>query len=111
MITCDDCNGSCCRKLVVEIDTPRNKDDFEDIKWYLYHPGVSIYIDMNDKWNVQFNSQCSKLDKDGRCSIYEKRPPVCKNAKVKDCEMNKPDVKIMFKTLEDYKEFIEAQKI
>jgi len=110
MITCDECRGECCRVLVIEIDTPKTRDDYEDIKWYLYHPGVSVYIDMNNAWNVQFNTKCKYLDENGRCLIYDKRPPVCKKAKVEECQKNKREVKYFFASVEEYEAWLNKNK-
>ena len=106
MVTCDNCTGECCKIIVVEIDEPETADDFEDIKWYLYPPGVSVYIGTDGSWNVQFDSTCRNLAKDGRCMIYEQRPPVCRKAEVKDCHRNKPDIKVMFDSVEKYERWL-----
>ena len=96
--------------LVVEIETPETKDDFEYVKWYLFHKGVCVYIDNDDAWNVQFDSKCKHLDKKGRCMIYEKRPPVCREYHVKDCDMNREEIKEFFETAEEYEEWLEKNK-
>ena len=110
MITCDKCDGNCCKLLVVEIETPETKDDFEDIKWYLYHKGVCVYIDLEDTWNVQFDSKCKHLTKDRNCAIYDKRPPVCKGYHVKDCDMNKEEIKEFFESVKEYEGWLKKNK-
>ncbi|MBW2990949.1 YkgJ family cysteine cluster protein [Candidatus Woesearchaeota archaeon] len=110
MITCDKCDGNCCQLLVVEIETPETRDDFEDIKWYLFHKGVTVYIDKDDLWNVQFDSKCKHLTKDGRCKIYKKRPPVCREYHVKDCDMNNADIKEFFGTVKEYEAWLRKNK-
>lgn len=110
MITCKECDGNCCKLLVIEIDTPETKDDYEDIKWYLFHKGVCVYIDKDDCWNVQFDSKCKHLTKDDTCAIYEKRPPVCKNYHVKDCDMNTKDICEIFETSEEYEAWLKKNK-
>ena len=110
MITCDECKGKCCKTLAVQLETPTTYDDYEDIFWYLYHkPGI-VFIDMKDRWWIEFPVKCSKLDKNGRCSIYATRPPVCRKAKVEHCDMNQEDVKIMFSNEDEYKEYFESVK-
>ena len=110
MITCDKCKGQCCKTLAVQLETPKTLDDYEDIFWYLYHEGAWVYIDMDDEWWIQFPSKCSKLDKNGRCTDYENRPPVCRKAKLENCEVNKDEIKILFKNEEDYKDYFEQIK-
>ena len=81
-----------------------------DIKWYLYHPGISVYIDVDNVWNVQFDTQCKYLDKKGKCTIYDKRPPVCRNAKVEECHMNKKEIKEFFGSVEEYEAWLKKNK-
>ena len=97
MITCDNCSGDCCKTIAIYIDKPKSKDDFEDIKWYLYHENVYVYIDNKNDWLVLFPSKCMHL-KNGRCAIYDKRPPVCREAKIAECERNIKETKVLFKT-------------
>jgi len=106
MITCAECEGDCCKVLVVEIDTPKTRDDYEDIKWYLYHPDVSVYIDTDNAWNVQFDTKCRYLSDDDKCLIYDKRPPVCRKARVEECEKNKKEIKEFFRSIEDYEAWL-----
>ncbi|MBT4824236.1 YkgJ family cysteine cluster protein [Candidatus Woesearchaeota archaeon] len=110
MITCDKCKGQCCKTLAVQLETPTTYDDYEDIFWYLYHEGAWVYIDMDDEWWIQFPSKCSKLDKNGLCTKYENRPPVCRKAKLENCEVNKEEIKIIFKNEDDYKDYFESIK-
>ncbi|MFH1440269.1 MAG: YkgJ family cysteine cluster protein [Candidatus Woesearchaeota archaeon] len=110
MITCDRCKGQCCRTLAVQLDTPDSLEDYEDMFWYLYHQPCVVYIDMNDRWWIQLPTKCIKLDEKGRCTIYEKRPPVCRTSKVENCEMNEEEVKIMFKDVNDFQAYFDEVK-
>ena len=42
----DLCNGctKCCEYIALEIDTPETQEDFENIRWYLLHENVKIFI-------------------------------------------------------------------
>ena len=108
MITCDKCGGHCCKMLVVEIDTPETKEDYEDILWYLYHPGIFIYIDTDNAWNVHFDVKCKYLNEQGKCDIYSNRPPVCRNYLVEECDHNMEEIKVFFKTPEKYTEWLKT---
>src|SRR4029453_2270755 len=33
----------CCQYVAIEIDTPETQADFDQMRWYLYHPGIEIY--------------------------------------------------------------------
>ena len=43
-VECTEC-GKCCTYVGVEIETPKGAKDASDILWYLYHPGVYLYVD------------------------------------------------------------------
>ena len=106
MISCNECDGDCCKILVVEIKTPVSKQDFENIKFYLFHKDTNVYIDIDDCWNIQLNTQCKYSDEDGKCKIYDKRPPVCRDSKVRDCHRNKKDSKKFFNDLDEYEDWL-----
>ncbi len=63
----------CCRHVALEIDTPRTKADYDNIRWYLLHKNVSIMVDWDGAWLIQFDTACNWLV-DGRCSHYALRP-------------------------------------
>lgn len=76
---CERCNGKCCTfihlKLPEEYDTP------DIIRWITLHKGIYVYTASNSQGTFKFleiRAPCSKL-KNGRCSIYEDRPDVCKH--------------------------------
>lgn len=110
MINCEECGGECCKKIAVEIDKPKTKKDFLDIKWYLAHKDINVYIDNENTWLVQFNSKCKFL-KNRKCEIYKDRFPVCKNANLEECEVNSNEVKTLFKNIEEYEEYLKRKKI
>ena len=66
MLLCDDCCGACCR--FVSMTVPRMTPDQE--RWAAMHGTVK-----GVNWRIR--SRCSKLDHDGKCSIYKSRPQVC----------------------------------
>jgi len=109
------CSGCdlCCRHVALEIEKPVDKEDFEQIRWFLLHENVWIFIDYDDSWNIQFNTKCSKLNKNGLCDIYEKRPMICKNYSPEDCEKNGEgnSFKILWKTVEEFEEWKVKNKL
>ncbi len=82
---CLKCKGICCRYVALPIDNPESKDDFDDIRWYIAHKGVWVFVEDED-WYVCFNAKCEFLDKNNRCSIYETRPKICRGYKTDECE-------------------------
>ncbi len=82
---CFNCNAICCRYVALPIDEPETKGDFDDIRWYIAHRGVWVFVEDGD-WYVCFQSKCKYLDKNNRCTIYENRPRICRNYKTDSCE-------------------------
>lgn len=82
---CKDCRAICCRYVALPIDEPTTAGDFDDIRWYISHRKVSVFIDDGD-WYICFKSPCKFLTKDNRCSIYENRPRICRKYKTTNCE-------------------------
>jgi len=81
---CEGCDH-CCRYMTIEIPKPRSKTDYDNIRWYILHRGVSVYVDWEGSWMVQFDTPCSWL-KDGRCTHYALRPEICRDYDPADCE-------------------------
>ena len=107
---CDGCD-LCCRHIAVEIDEPETKKEFDQIRWFLLHRDVWVFIDNDDSWNLQVNTPCEKLN-NGMCSYYEKRPAICREYSVDNCERlgDGDSFKIMWKSIEEFERWIEAGK-
>ena len=76
---CDECGGACCRYVAVELDKPTKKTDYDNIRWYLLHQNVNVFIDHNGKWFIEFRTPCEKQREDSRCGIYSRRPKICRD--------------------------------
>ncbi len=87
---CDLCtNSKCCTYVTQQIDTPRSKYDFEILLWQVSHKKVKAYKD-SDGWFVLFEADCTHLEHDGRCGIYEDRPTICRTHDNDFCEYDAP---------------------
>jgi len=109
MADCKDCDGKCCNYITIQIDEPEDDIDFEELKWFLCHENILVYIDNDDDWCVEVRTNCKNLDENNACKIYATRPIVCLEHETHECEHNeKYDdyYKRLFKTMED----IEAYK-
>ena len=108
---CDGCD-LCCRHIAVEIDEPESEKEFGQIRWFLLHEDVWVFIDNDNSWNLQVNRPCVKL-KDNMCSYYEKRPQICRDYSAENCERNGDgdSFKLMWKNLEEFEEWVESGKI
>ena len=110
LIGCFDCNQLCCRTTVIEVDPPRSLRDYSDILFYLYHFDTELVIARNGRsreWFVEFMSPCMHLV-DGRCSIYEKRPLVCREYDMEECEYNNQERFLYIKTPEEFYAFLKT---
>lgn len=83
---CKECGALCCRYFCFQIDKPDGYDEFEDIRWYLCHQGVSVHIDEDDGWYIQIANPCLKLGAEGLCTTYEDRPLICRKYDTAGCE-------------------------
>jgi uncharacterized protein len=105
---CSTCKGNCCRYVVIEMDAPKELDDFDVIKWYVVHKNVNIFVDEEDTWHIEFITPCEHLGEDNLCQIYEKRPQICRDFSVDECpHHNEYHEKHTFTNLEDLEKYIE----
>lgn len=97
----------CCSYIAVEIDGPSSVRAATDILWYLYHGGVSIYVD-DEGWMVQIDTRCRHLQDDNKCAIYEHRPPMCRTYSELSCEVNADEVGTTFHSAAEYLEYLKV---
>ncbi len=83
---CDTCTGLCCRYFAFPIDTPEDKGDYNDIRWFLCHKDITVFVEDGD-WYINIDNKCRHLSgKDNRCRIYDKRPRICRGYRHADCD-------------------------
>lgn len=112
VLDCHKCKAECCNSVTVEINTPKTKKEFDEIKWFILHKNVQVYIDFDKNWNVEFITPCTSLDKDHRCTTYDTRPAICRLYPKKDesCIFGENACKKLFKTIEDVDVYFEAKQ-
>ncbi len=84
-VACEHCTGECCHYVALAIDKPTTQRDFDDIRWYLMHEGVIIFVE-EGAWYLQFRAVCRNLRTDFKCGVYETRPQICREYKATDCD-------------------------
>jgi len=119
---CSGCPSICCKYVCVEIDKPEDKEDFHNIRWYLMHENVQLWIDHEGAWMLEFKTPCKNLDKEDFCRIHKgypknkgkspekyKEPKVCKDMSSKECEFCNldPAHKHMFTDHKQFEKYIE----
>ena len=111
---CHEC-AKCCTYVAMEHDEPTTMKDYDHMVWYLYHEGVTVFVDWEGAWYVRFESRCANLDAQGMCGIYDHRPAICKDFDWRECENHltpedgDPD-KWNFTTAEEFLEWFEKQR-
>ena len=86
-ILCNKCTGLCCRYFALPTETPEDKEDYDDIRWYLCHEDITVFVEDGD-WYLNVKNKCAHLsDKDYKCDIYKTRQKKCKGYKTNDCDM------------------------
>lgn len=83
--TCQKCGSKCCTYFCFEIDEPDSYQEFEDVRWYLCHKGITVHID-EGSWFISIPNRCKKLTPDNRCLIYEDRPLICRTYSHDNCD-------------------------
>jgi Fe-S-cluster containining protein len=84
-VLCEHCSALCCQYIALEIDEPDTARDYDDIRWYLMHEDMSVFVEDGD-WYLQINRRCKNLLPDNRCGIYETRPEICREYTTEDCD-------------------------
>ena len=82
---CEHCAAACCRYLALPLDRPGSRRDYDDIRWYLMHRGVSVFVEDGD-WYIQYQTACKHIGPDNRCTIYETRPHICREYEAGACD-------------------------
>ena len=110
---CTTCKAACCSHVAIAIDRPKSKQEYGHIRWYLSHKNVSVYIDHNDVWNVEFATHCRHLGSDCLCSIYETRPIICREYPADDqyCvyETTQPPHAIKFHSESEFENWLDIK--
>jgi len=82
---CRKCGAKCCKYFCFEIDEPDSFEEFEDVRWYLCHKGVSVHVDEGD-WYISIENECMMLGDDNSCTAYETRPLICRKYAMANCD-------------------------
>ncbi|UCE62140.1 MAG: YkgJ family cysteine cluster protein [Phycisphaerales bacterium] len=84
-ILCEHCAAACCRYVAIPLDKPENARDYSDMRWYLMHENISVFLEDGD-WYIQFQTRCKNLASDNRCKAYETRPHICREYEAGECD-------------------------
>ena len=82
---CVKCPAACCRYIALPFDEPEDAEAFEEVRWFLMHEGVSVFVSDGD-WYVSVAAPCKHLTDESRCEAYETRPDICRQYGKGDCD-------------------------
>ena len=82
---CRQCIGLCCRYFALPIETPETREDYDDIRWYLCHEAVTVFVEDGD-WYVNIKNRCRNLNGQNRCDAYAQRPQLCRDYSEERCD-------------------------
>ena len=104
--------AACCRYVAVEIDAPTVPRDYDQIHWYLTHRDVSVYIDWEGDWYVEFTTRCEHLTEAAACGIYRERPELCSDFSAETCEKTtgEPAHRVLFTSHAQFLEWFQVKR-
>jgi Fe-S-cluster containining protein len=108
---CGRCAGLCCRYFALPIETPETREDYDDIRWYLCHEGISVFVEDGD-WYLSVKNVCRHLSQETyQCDIYGRRPKICRKYKHSDCDYvpGEYDYELHFTSDRDVDEYIRVK--
>ena len=89
-VLCEHCTGVCCSYVALPIEEPETRSDFDDIRWYLLHQNVSVFVE-DGEWYINMATRCRYLLPDGRCGTYATRPRICRQYSEENCDYHSGD--------------------
>ncbi len=82
---CHYCNARCCRYIALPFDRPENYEEFDFVRWFLSHRGMSLFLD-GEIYYLLAQTPCRYLDQENRCTVYSRRPQICRDYSSQSCE-------------------------
>ncbi len=108
-MACKKCDAKCCKYFALQIDAPRSRDDFENLRWYITHKNTAIFYEKG-KWFLEIKNECKYLTSDYKCSIYERRPKICREHGTDICEIHgEAEHDLYFKSLGSLDNYIKRR--
>jgi Fe-S-cluster containining protein len=103
---CRNCGAKCCKYFSFQIDVPDSFEEFEDVRWYLCHEGVSVHVDEGE-WYISIENKCMMLGEDNTCIGYDRRPLICRKYTMDKCDHADGDYGYdqLFKTPDELDEY------
>jgi Fe-S-cluster containining protein len=111
--TCEGCVAHCCRYVLIEVDKPTSKSDYDQIRWLLLHENISLGIGEDSCWYIEVATRCKELDERNLCRSYLNRPDLCEKYDPEECLVWNPDpaYKHEFKTADEFLAWLDERGV
>lgn len=108
---CVECGGRCCEYVAVEVDRPSTKKDFDNIRWWLLHENVNVFVDHDKKWYIEFRTPCEIQTADKKCHLYHDRPQICRGHgnEEEECEYFDSPYLTYFSTVKEFEKYLDKK--
>jgi Fe-S-cluster containining protein len=95
------------------MDKPTNKTDYDNIRWYLLHENVNVFIDHEGRWYAEFRAPCLVQNEDNSCRAYSERPEICKGhgGAEGECEFYDYPYREYFSTENEFLRYLKKKNI
>jgi Fe-S-cluster containining protein len=107
---CRRCPALCCRYIALVLDTPRHPEDYDNLRWYLDHKRVSVFV-QDGRWHLCVDTPCRHLVHN-RCRIHGSKPELCQRHDPSQCEFDNPDFRLdhEFRAWEDLDRYLQEKQ-
>ena len=106
-----DCGARCCRYVTIKVSAPRSRDDWDEMRWWLAHTGVSVSKD-DEGWMVCVETRCGNLRADNTCAVHPQHMDTCKDYDPAHCEFTGPlDEELELRSELDLALYLERRKL
>ncbi|MBI5814325.1 MAG: YkgJ family cysteine cluster protein [Nitrospinae bacterium] len=107
--TCEGCPALCCYGVEHSIPPPRTKTEEDDLVWQLHFTNTRFFI-RSRRWYMIVHGGCRYLNENNRCTIYARRPDVCREHNPPDCEYFFEIFDVMFETPEKLQRYFDNRR-
>jgi Fe-S-cluster containining protein len=89
--SCQRCGAKCCRYFCFQIEKPQSFEEFENVRWFLLHEGITVHVEEEGDWYIAIANPCREIGDDGSCRVYEHRPVICRKYDAGNCDATPGD--------------------
>ena len=107
--TCEKCKADCCHNLAIPTTRPRNRSEIDYLKWHLQYDTVRVFI-QSRRWYILVEGKCMYLSKNHLCTIYDRRPAICRDHASENCEATGKWYDVMISTPDELEAYLKHKK-